>query len=231
MKKFKLLNILLVILFLFSMPIVHAHEVDVKNQAIKIDKSAGSVNSRSKILVDLEKLGLEENTKYTLSYQYVIISNEAYNNYVEEDKRQQQTIKNFLEYNNLQKIEDTQDPELIQEYNTNVKAHEDNKEGYLPTFAESNWIQTEDATAVLDETKIPDNELGIQPYVLWMRVRTDDGSYYGTQVITVDVPKKEENKDESNQENAKTGDEIMWVVLGALAISGLMIVSYKKVNA
>lgn len=229
MKKFKLLNILLVVAFLFSLPVAYAHEIDVKNEAIKIELIDGKVSNNSKILVDFEKLGLEEDTEYTLHYQYVIVENEAYNKYVEEDKLQQQTIKNLLEYYELEKIEDTDDTKIIKEYNDNVKTHEVKKEGFLPAFIETDWIKTGDGTAKLDLTKVPTTEVGYQPYVLWMKVETKDGgSFYGDQVVKVDSPKVDE---EAKEESPKTGDEILLVALGALAVAGVMVVSYKKVNA
>ena len=38
MKKFKLLNILLVVAFLFSLPVAYAHEITLNNEYIKIEK-------------------------------------------------------------------------------------------------------------------------------------------------------------------------------------------------
>jgi len=230
MKKLKLLNILLVIVFLFSLPVVHAHEVDVKNQAISIEQSDGTISSKSKILVDLAKLGLDEDTQYILSYQYVLLENGTYNKYLEIYEDQQKYIASYLEENNYQSVDDIP-KNKVSEFNEGVMSYVNQIESLLPTFAESNWINAEDATAILDETKIPDNELGKQPYVLWMRVKTNDASYYGTKVITVNVPTKEETKDESKEESPKTGDEIIWIVFGGLAISGLMVASYKKINA
>lgn len=228
MKKFKLLNILLVVAFLFSLPVAYAHEIDVKNEAIKIELIDGKVSNNSKILVDLEKLGLEKDTEYTLHYQYVIVESDAYNNYVEMDNVQKECISDFLEENNLESIDDISE-ELIEEFNKKVVPYEVQKEGFLPAFVESDWIKTEDGTAKLDLTKVPTTEVGYQPYVLWMKVETKDGgSFYGDQVVKVDSPKVDE---EAKEESPKTGDEILLVALGALAVACVMVVSYKKVNA
>ena len=133
-----------------------------------------------------------------------------------------------FDWNALDQEKSEYTEEQQKEYNDIVIPYEKSKEALLPSFVESNWIKTTDATAKLDLTKVPENKLGFQPYVLWMKVEASDNTYYGDQVVTA---KKQAIDPEANEESPGTGDEIMLIALGAIAVAGIMVVSYKKANA
>jgi len=225
MKKFKLLNIILVLTVMFSMPIAYAHEVDVDKDNIKIESVDGDIYSGSKIIVNSEKLGFED---YKIYYQYVILENDAYNAYEQKIAEQGEYIKNFLDEHDLDRIEDASEAQ-IKEYNEAVAGYNDDIEALLPEYVEENWIETPDHTAKLDLTTVPENSLGKQPYVLWIKVEpTDDDAVYNDFVV---LAKKQVADSEAGEPNAGTGDGIVWIGLSAAVLAGIMVVSYRKSNA
>lgn len=228
MKKLKLFNILLIVAFLFTMPVVHAHEVTLSNEDIKIQSVDGKIYSGSKIVVNTDKITFKE---YNVSYQYVTVEDAVYSNYLEKHNEQMEYIESFLKDNNLTKIEDgTQ--EQISAYNAAVKALEDDKQGVLPGYTESNWVESRDNTTVLDLTEVPKREDGKeQPYVLWIKVastKEGEGVHYANQVV---LAKHQDKDPELKEDNSKTGDEMILVAVGAALVLGVMVVSYKKANA
>jgi len=227
MKKFRLLNILLILTFVFTMPVVYAHEIPVDKNNIKVQDVAGTIYSGSKIEVDTDKIGFEE---YELYYQYVIIENDAYESYMEVLKKQTQYTENFLKDNNLTKVEDASS-DLKESYNAAIEGYVEEAEEKLPAYVEENWVESTDGTTKLDLTEVPENSLGYQPYSLWIKVvPKEDGkdAVYNDIVVTA---KKQAADSELQEENASTGDNIMWIGICALALAGIMVVSYRKSNA
>lgn len=227
MKKFKLFNILLIIMLVFSMPVVYAHDVAVDKTNIKIEEVDDKIYSGSKIIVNSEALGID---KYEIYYQYVPISDAAYESYDETLQAQIAASNEFLKEKNITDINDA-DAEDKKDYFDAMEAYEESKEKELPTYVEANWLKSTDGTAPFDLDKLPDGEKEEYPYVLWIRVKGSDeaaGAVYSTKVVIVSNEKEDS---ELEEENAKTGDEILFVGLGIAVVAGVMIISYKKVNA
>lgn len=222
MKKFNLFSILLVLSMLFLMPIGYAHDITISNK-IGITNLDGTIYSGSKILVD-DSVG--EHKTY---YQYVQISNSVYKAYEEKNNEQIAWRQAFLEENNIENLDEASD-DLKKQHNETVSQYEAEKEALLPAYQEGKWIESNDKTVKLDLTKIPSNELGFQPYVLWIKVEptaANEASIYNDFVVRA-TP---ETSAEENVESPNTGDEIIYIAVAAVALAGIMIISYKKANA
>jgi len=232
MKKFKFLSVLLILMMVFTIPVAHAHDVEVDKENIKIQSIGGNIYSGSKILIDedfLEEEGLTTDD-YELYYQYVLIENQVYELYMEKLEEQKEWIEDFLKDNNLEKIQDAS-KELLESYNAAMETYVEEAEQILPDYIESEWKKTEDATVKLDLTKVPENSLGFQPYSLWVKlVPTKDGKDVIYNDVVVNA-KKQVVDNELNEENAGTGDGIVWIGLSAVVLAGIMVVSYRKSNA
>lgn len=218
MKKFKLLNVLLILSVIFAMPVAYAHEVATDNSAISIENINNNIYSGSKIIVN-SSVG-----EHTLYYQYVKMTDEEYKNY----KVAFDAAKKYKE-----------------EENPGASASDDEKKAYeeelaeylksieeiLPSYNDSNWVESSDNTAKLDLSKVPENKLGFQPYVLWIKAEPKDSSKSTAYNDFVVMAKHQAATDESDEENAKTGDNIVFLGIGAILVAGVMIISYKKAKA
>ena len=228
MKKLNLFSILLILSMVFLMPTAYAHDITVSNK-IGIENVGGTIYSGSKISVD-DSIG-----EHTIYYQYVQLSNDVYKSYAKKHTEESEWIKTFLEENNLDSINDITG-DLIAEFNETVSVYEAEKEELLPGYQEGKWIESVDATAKLDLTKVPSNELGFQPYVLWIKVEpnaANAASIYNDIVVRAKQEQNvtTENPDEDNEANANTGDEIIYIGIAVVALAGIAVVSYKKSHA
>ncbi|MBQ7136397.1 MAG: hypothetical protein IJO43_00270 [Bacilli bacterium] len=227
MKKFKFVNILLILMMIFTIPVAHAHEVEVDKDNITIQSVEGTIYSGSEIVVNKEKLGISD---YEVYYQYVVIENQVYKLYMEKLEEQNEYIKNFLKDNNLEDINDASN-ELKEDYIAAMEGFIEEAETILPAYVEDNWVKSTDGTTKLDLTEVPENSLGFQPYSLWIKVvPTDEGKEPVYNDIVVEAERQVVDS-ELKEENASTGDGVMWIALSAVVLAGIMVVSYKKSNA
>lgn len=221
MKKFKLFNILLALMLVFTMPVVYAHDIETDEDVITIEPVIdNNIYSGSKINV-ASSFG-----EYTLYYQYVQISNDDYKSY-------RTILEEALKYQEEENPGSSASDKDKEAYEEELQTYNDSMQEILPGYDEDKWVETTDGTIELDLTKVPENsEFGEQPYVLWIKVvsKSDDTKIsYSDEVVL--AKRQVVSTDESNEENAKTGDEIIYIALGAVALAGIMVISYKKANA
>lgn len=69
----------------------------------------------------------------------------------------------------------------VAEYNAKVTEVNDKIKELTPTYVESNWTQTTDNKILVDVTKFS----GEQPYVIWAKLVTPDGTYYDESIYTM----------------------------------------------
>lgn len=228
MKKFKLLNILLILAVVLSIPTVYAYDttgITIDKENIRIDDVDHNMYSGSKIIVD-DKLK-NDLGEYKLYYQYVIISNDIYQKYMEKHDEEKKYEEELLKSEGVDSVGKLS-AEMQETYKEAIKGYEDDKAELLPTYNDSKWIESTDNKAPLDLTKVPKNELGIQPYTLWIKVEPKSSgkkSVFNAFVVTT---KTEAPDTEKNEENAKTSDNIVMVGIGAVVLFGIIAFSYKK---
>lgn len=222
MKKFRLLNILVILLLIVSMPTVYAYDtesVNVDKENITIESIDQNIYSGSTIKISetlANQLG-----KYKLYFQYVSISDDAYKKWKDVYDKEKEWAENFLKDKNVDSYTKLTGDDKT-EYNTSIAEYEKEKEELLPLYKDSSWIESTDNKAPLDLKTIPE---GTQPHVLWIKVEPEgnEQSVYNDFVV---LP-----KGEKKEELPKTGDNMLFVGLGAILVAGIAIVSYKKINA
>lgn len=207
MKKFKLFNILLIMIMALAMPIVYAHDVTVSNY-IKIPEI---ITASTKIEVE------DDFGEYELYYQWVAMDQSDYDSY-------RDLLKAQLELTNpgenaSQDEKDAYDEELME--------YEASKIALKPAYIEEKWVKSEDGTVPFNESLegIEENA----PYVLWINAVSKEDSnnqiyqerliLYNTNLVSDDI------------ENAKTSDSILVIGLLTVAAIGFMTISYKKSRA
>lgn len=208
MKKTKIFKLLLGVAMILSMPIVYAHNVQlVGDNIIPIPEK---LNSLTKIQV-AESFG-----EYKMYYQWVAMSAEDYNSYMEYLDLQSQ-VEN--------PGEDATDEEK-QAYEEEMKGYQDEALRVTPTYDDKKWTESKDGTVPFNEP-LEGVENG-DPYVLWIKaVNADDEVIYRERIILYNAELKEEEK----VPNADTSDSILIVGLLTATVVGVMAVSYKKSRA
>lgn len=183
-------------------------------QAIKIDNSTYSQINKTETegKAQLEKIK-EEYTALkkeldTLEETY----NTSYNAYVEGQKNTSlgETEKEKLktEYDTAKtnyQSKGTEYNSKVNEYNNKVKEIKDKIKELTPMYIESNWIKTDNNKITIDTTKFS----GEQPYTIWVKLITANGTYYDEGIYTMSGTKKEQNSNNNEIENSnKVNNEI-----------------------
>lgn len=219
MKKYKLLGLLLAVITFLAMPIAYAHEIDITNKVEFTVSDSSEMWSKNQILIPDTWKNPE------ISYQYVEISKEVFQNYLslslEASKYAEENVPS-----------ESATAEEKKEYDDTIREYEASKEALLPAYVEANWKVTEDHTTPLDTTKYT----GETHFVLWVKVTyTEDGTSkvaYNDLVVTyISNATSGEQDEEKDVPNAKTGDNIVLFAVGAALVAGVMVISYRKVNA
>ena len=81
----------------------------------------------------------------------------------------------------------------VEEYNNKVTELYDQINELTPTYVESNWTQTTDDKISIDVTEFS----GEQPYVIWVKLVTSNGTYYDEGIYTMTGSKAEDISVES----------------------------------
>lgn len=81
----------------------------------------------------------------------------------------------------------------VEEYNNKVTELYDQIKELTPTYVESNWTQTTDDKISIDVTEFS----GEQPYVIWVKLVTSNGTYYDEGIYTMTGSKAEDISVES----------------------------------
>ena len=81
----------------------------------------------------------------------------------------------------------------VEEYNNRVTELYDQIKELTPTYVESNWTQTTDDKISIDVTEFS----GEQPYVIWVKLVTSNGTYYDEGIYTMTGSKAEDISVES----------------------------------
>lgn len=228
MKKFKLVNILLILAVILSIPTVYAYDttgITIDKENITIENIDNNIYSGSKI--KLKEALTKDLGEYKLYYQYVIVSNEAYAQYDAKLKEQKKYEEELLASEGVGSVGELSN-EMRKAYTEAMNGFEDEKAEVLPTYNDSKWIESTDNSAPLDLTKVPKNELGIQPYTLWIKVEPKSSGKKSVFNAFAVVTKAEVLDTEKNEENAKTSDNIVMVGIGAVVLFGIIALSYKK---
>ncbi len=209
MKKIKYLSVFLILAMAFTMPVL-AHNVTLDSNNIITIPDDPNIISSAKITVS------ESYGEYNLSYQYVEIDKETYDAYntILQEKEDYQA-KDFPSNND--------DAEAKRQYEAEIAQYEKSMQELLPSYQNSNWKNSTDNTVPLDVTGI-DTE---KNYVLWVKVNKKQGD--GDAVYQNAVVNFKPSND--NVTSPSTGDNTLWLALGALAVGALVIVSYKKIHA
>lgn len=210
MKKFKLFNILLIMIMVLAMPVVYAH--DVKLAGDDIIPIPEKLNGLTKIEV-AESFGA-----YKLYYQWVAMEDTAFKDYMDYSNAQSQLPVPGANATDQEK----------QEYEEELMAYEQEKTRVKPAYVEGKWTESKNGTVPFNQPLegVEKND----PYVLWVKaVSTEDASVeiYEERLILYSA----ELVVEENVENAETSDGILMVGLLAVATLGVMAVSYKKSKA
>ena len=205
MKKFKLFNILLILVLVLVMPVVHAHDITLSTDITIPEK----ISASTKIEVN------EDFGEYELYYQWVAMDAEDY-----------ETYSDYLEQQLALEVpgNDATDAE-IKEYKEEVAEYEKSKVALKPGYDDEKWAKSNNGTVPFNlETE------GVEegdPYVLWVKaVSTEDDSkvIYNERLIPYAIP-------EENVESPETNDNVAIITVLTVAAAGLMVVSYKKSRA
>ena len=210
MKKTKIFKLLLVVAMILSMPIVYAHNVTLAGD--NIIPIPEKLNSLTKIQV-AESFG-----EYKMYYQWVAMSEEDYNSYMEYLDLQSQVENPGADATDEEK----------QDYEEQLMLLEEEKIKVKPSYDNNKWTETKDGTVPFNE-KLEGVETG-DPFVLWIKaVSAEDESnvIYEERLILYQSNLVKEEK----EENAQTSDGILVVGLLSIAALGFMAVSYKKSRA
>lgn len=221
MKRLKLISILLAFVVFVSMPVAYAHEVELSSDIITIPTTSESAIWKGTKVEIASSYG-----EYNFYYQYVEISDEQYKSYKGIREEQEK-------YEKENKPVAGSTKEQQEKYEEEMKNFEQSKEDILPPYDDKKWIASSDNTVPIDETK------NTEPanYVLWVKIEsktgTDKNAKYNDMVViynpTTNSGTKEEKKE--NETNPSTGDNIVLFAAGAILITGIMVVSFKKSRA
>lgn len=215
MKKFKLFNILLILVMFFMIPTVYAHNIEVDtNDVIKIPlDSKDQIASTTKIVVN------ESYGEYNLYYQYVKMDKDVLEQYLSIENEQ-------LEYEAENRPNDNASNAEIIAYNNEMAQYEASKQALKPGYVEADWILSDDGTVpfqVKEGVEVEDKDA----FVLWIKVtkKTEDKNpVYDEKLIIHNVV-------EEDVQSPSTSDNILVIGILAVAVIGLMTVSYKKSRA
>lgn len=214
MKKFKLLGTILAFFAFLFMPIAYAHEIDVNNKISFSVNSANEMWSKSKITVP-------ESWKVTeVSYQYIEITDEVFKSYSSISEQE-------AKYDAENKPGDNATDKEKKDYADAINEYEASKEALLPAYVEANWKVTEDHTTPLDTTKYEAET----HFVLWAKVVYEEDNITKTAYNDLVLTYTPSTTGEENVPNARTGDNIVLFAVGAALVAGVMVISYRKVNA
>lgn len=213
MKNLKRLSVLLVLVMFLFVPVAFAHEVTLDTaNIITMPNNDGYMSGQSKVVI-AESFG-----DYNLSYQYVKISSDAYESYSNLLEQQREHQKNNLPSSSASEAEKLA-------YEEEMANYERSKQAALPEYDNTKWVSSSDNTVPLDTKGITSES----QYVLWVRVAKKTGS--STPVYQNKVVIYRPSTTGDNEESPKTGDNIVLFGVAALAIAGIMVVSYKKSHA
>lgn len=210
MKKFKLFNILLIMIMVLAMPVVYAHDVTLAGD--DIIPIPDQLSSSTKIEV-AESFG-----EYKLYYQWVAMDESDYESYSE-------LLEAQLAVPNPGTNASQEEKEA---YDEAVLGYEASKNALKPGYVESDWVESKDGTVPFNK-----NLEGVEnedPYILWIKVVSTTNE---TNVIFEErlILYSSDLKQEENVENAETSDSILVIGVLTVAAVGLMAVSYKKSRA
>lgn len=229
MKKFKLLNILLILAVVLSVPTVYAYDtkgITIDRDNIKIENIDNNIYSGSKIKLD-EAL-TNDLGEYKLYYQYVEVSNDIYQKYMAKHNEEKKYEEELLKSEGVSSVDELSTA-VKKEYTEAINSFEEEKAEVLPTYNNSKWVEATDNKAPLDLTKVPQNELGEQAYVLWIKVEPkSSGKKSVFNALLVKTKAEVPADTEKDEENAKTSDNIVMVGIGAVLLFGVIAVSYRK---
>lgn len=210
----KLFGFLLMLSVLCLLPVVHAHDIVIDpDDVIKVavdDK--GQISSKTKVVVD-ESFG-----EYTLSYQYVLFSGDAYDSYNE-------FLQAQLTYEKESKPDEDASTDVIKAYQEKMESFENSKRAVTPGYDESKWIESKDGTVPLDAEAIK-NAKGDEVYALWVKVTSKADAtkvVYEDNVVIYQIAEEETSP--------STSDNVLVIGLLAVASMGFVALSYKKSRA
>ncbi len=220
MKKFKLISIVLAFIVFVTMPVVYAHEVELSSDIITIPTTSESAIWKGTKVQIASSYG-----EYNFYYQYVVITDEQYKNYIGIKEEQKKYEAEHKPVAGATKEEQNA-------YEEEMKNYEKSKEGILPSYDDKKWIASSDNTVPIDEEK------NTEPakYVLWVKVEsktgTDKNAKYNDLVVVYNPTTKSDDNSKSEEEaNPSTSDNIILFAAGAALIAGVMVVSFKKSRA
>lgn len=215
MKKFNVFSLLLVLAMVFMIPTAYAHEIETDpDNIITIPLTAqDEMYSGTKVQVD------DSYGEYKLYYQYVEMTDEVYNQYMA-------ILEEQRNYEKENRPSDDAEDDVIEAYNKKMAEYEDSKQALLPAYVEDDWVVSSDSTTKLDTSNITE----VKHYNLWVKITdtSDENAVYDDLVVNYD-PSIGTSEDEVP--SPETSDNIWLIGLAALAIGGIMVVSYKKVNS